>query len=562
MVPNGQIALQGTMNPGDILGSNMETSHPFNFNHLQDSPDLVASVAQGQSGDVTNHVKLFHGNVECESCHNPHVQNTDSVSLNFLVLNNTAGAMCMACHGTTPRTVNNLPNPLVPWPTSIHATISNSTLTAANVGVYGTVAQNSCGSCHVEHNANSPARLLRGTTPPISSMDTSTQNCINCHNGNKNIVPSLSNVYAEFTKTSPTAKYAAHPLPSGTNLHDAAEAILLNNNRHSTCVDCHNPHGAQQVGSTFPNPPQIRVSQNAVNGISASDGITPVSPAQNQYESCFRCHGTSSGKPTSSGFGYLPTRAVSYASDPFNVIQELAASATSSHPVTHASSSAFPQPSLLSRMWQQDGATQGRQMGAQIFCTDCHNSDDNREFGGAGPSGPHGSIYPHILERRYEMSQVNQGAFPLGGPGSAITNLFPGQLTSAGGAAPGPWALCGKCHDLTNVLGSGGSFQYHSNHVAGDGASCSVCHTAHGMGGTSTTITGERLVNFDTNVVAPNALDATGLTSGIAYNKTKNTCILVCHMSSHNYDGTVTQLSATTSNAQLGKATGGLVKKK
>jgi hypothetical protein len=23
-------------------------------------------------------------------------------------------------------------------------------------------------------------------------------------------------------------------------------------------------------------------------------------------------------------------------------------------------------------------------MGTQIFCTDCHNSDDNREFGGRG----------------------------------------------------------------------------------------------------------------------------------------------------------------------------------
>jgi hypothetical protein len=35
-------------------------------------------------------------------------------------------------------------------------------------------------------------------------------------------------------------------------------------------------------------------------------------------------------------------------------------------------------------------------------------------------------------------------------------------------------------------------------------ASCSACHTAHGMGGVSGTISGERLVNFDVNIVASN----------------------------------------------------------
>jgi hypothetical protein len=174
-----------------------------------------------------------------------------------------------------------------------------------------------------------------------------------------------------------------------------------------------------------------------------------------------------------------------------------------------------------------DGATQGRVMGAQIFCTDCHNSDDNREFGSTGPNGPHGSIYPHILERRYEMSQVASGVSPAGGPGSPIINTFPGPQTSAGGAAPGPWALCGKCHNLTTLLGD----SMHSLHVAGPGASCSVCHTAHGLGATFPNITGERLVNFDTNVVAPlNAL------TPISYNRNagNDTCSLICHAYSHN----------------------------
>jgi predicted CXXCH cytochrome family protein len=544
-VPYGMIQMQGKMNAQDVFGVSLQNSHPFSFNRIQDSADLVASlVASQQTADPLQKVTLINGNVECESCHNPHVQNGDPVSLNFLVRDSSSGQMCLSCHGTTARTVNGATNPLVPWPTSVHATIANVTLPAAYVGAYTTVAGNSCSSCHLEHNANGPARLLRGATPALASMDPYTQNCITCHNGNNNLSPVVPNVYAEFSKVS------YHPFPSGTNTHDTAEAVLLNNNRHATCADCHDPHAAQQVTS-FPNPPQIRVSQSGINGILASDGVSTVSPAQNQYDNCLRCHGTSTGKPTSSAFGYLPLWYVSYISDPANVIPQFASTATSSHPVTHTSSSPYPQPSLLTRMLQLDGVTQGRTMGTQIFCTDCHNSDDDREFGGTGPSGPHGSIYPHIFERRYEMSQVAPGVYPAGGPGSPIlpSTLFPGPLTSAGGAAPGPWALCGKCHDLSNIFANN-TFQYHSLHVSTVGISCSVCHTAHGMGSTSPTISGERLVNFDTNVVAPNALNASG-TMGISYNRSTNTCALVCHSYSHNYDGTVTQANTAASQTKF-----------
>jgi len=98
---------------------------------------------------------------------------------------------------------------------------------------------------------------------------------------------------------------------------------------------------------------------------------------------------------------------------------QFAATATSSHPVTHPRSSSLPQPSLLSTMLDLNGGTtHGRTMGNQTFCTDCHNSDDNREFGGIGPSGPHGSTNKHILERDYEFSQAP-------GPGQLITNLYP-----------------------------------------------------------------------------------------------------------------------------------------
>ena len=40
-----------------------------------------------------------------------------------------------------------------------------------------------------------------------------------------------------------------------------------------------------------------------------------------------------------------------------------------------------------------------------INCTDCHSNDSGPNAGGTGPSGPHGSLYPPILERQHGPDQ-------------------------------------------------------------------------------------------------------------------------------------------------------------
>jgi len=352
------------------------------------------------------------------------------------------------------------------------------------------------------------------------------QDCLACHNGGSSITSGISpfdNVALEYA----TPK-VGHPFPSSTNPHDAAENMLLNNNCHATCVDCHNGHGSQVVG-VFPLPPLIRISQKDIAGINASDGTSVLAPAINQYENCLRCHGASTGKQALPIYGYLPVRAVS-ASDPLNVLAQFAPAITtiSSHPVLHISSSGLLQPSLLGNMLKLDGITLGRATGTQILCTDCHNSDDNREFGGQGANGPHGSKWTHILERRYEFNTPTT-------QGGTVHNLFPNpDLT-----VTGPYALCAKCHNLSivqNPSGNNGSWTYHNNHL-NDGFSCSTCHTAHGMGVSSGNISGERLVNFDVNIVAPNG-------GVLSYNRGQQTsCVLVCHQVAHNADGTVAQVN-------------------
>ncbi len=121
----------------------------------------------------------------------------------------------------------------------------------------------------------------------------------------------------------------------------------------------------------------------------------------------------------------------------------------------------------------------------------------------AGPNGPHGSANSHILERNYQFSQA-----PC--PGGLVTNFFPNPDLSVNG----PYAMCGKCHDLTQRSRTTPVGRKHSTHVGQDGFTCSVCHTAHGMGANSTNVTGERLVNFDVNVVGSNGGSQSPTTAG------------------------------------------------
>ena len=256
---------------------------------------------------------------------------------------------------TGAKTAKTASNPLALWSGSIHATATNRVTSqlapgngvsrrlakTASLGPYTSLRKNGCLSCHTSHN--SAKVLLRASDD---------QSCLTCHNGGTNVAPAAPNIYAEMT--APKISHAVAAV-SANNSHSAHESELLNHNRHANCVDCHNPHGTKQVGLTFPAPPLIRPSQNGVDGISATDGKSVLSPAVNQYENCLRCHGTSTGKTTNASFGYLQNWAIA-SPDPLNIIPEFSLTSTSSHPVMHDRSSPYPQPSLRPNMIDLDGA--------------------------------------------------------------------------------------------------------------------------------------------------------------------------------------------------------------
>jgi predicted CXXCH cytochrome family protein len=506
MIAYGATTMSQPMSAG--LMQRLDASHPFSLKlPLKDAANLVEGlVVTGTTSDTTQSVKLINGNVECSSCHNPHNQSIDKKSGNFLVRDGANSGLCLSCHTTTPRTVNSLNNPLARWSTSVHATSPALVNPISGLGGYATVAEFGCQSCHSMHNAGGAAGLLHNPNPAVPNLDSTSQGCVTCHNGSNAMLQPLLNVFGEYD-----APKKGHAYANASNLHTATEAAVLNQNRHTTCVDCHNGHGAQPTVA-FAAPPGIRNSQIDVDGVSAVDGTTPIRPAINQYEICLRCHGTSTGKGTTSiDYGPLPRRALTPA-DPLNILPDFALTASSAHPVMRDRTSPYPQSSLLPNMMSLDGVTAARAMGVRIFCSDCHNSDDNREFGGTGPNGPHGSKFNHILERRYEISTATT-------PGSDLLNTYPNPDLSVNG----PYALCAKCHDLSIVLSSGP----HNRHVGEIGASCSVCHSAHGVMGASGGISGERLVNFDLNVVASNG------TSPIIYTRATGSCTLRCHGQGH-----------------------------
>lgn len=500
----GKITTTGTVE--SIGGTQLESSHPFSVQpELQDDPSVVATlISTHQTKDPT--VKLINNNIECSTCHDVHNQYRDPRLPEFLVRDNTSGQLCMACHDTGARTVNGRDNTLVMWPASSHATSSAQVTPKAGLGGYTTVAEFACSTCHVSHNGLTTT-LLRTNPNRPASVDDTAQACFTCHDGSDNLTQPILDVLSDYKK--PGA--IAHPFSDSNNPHAVNEPVVLDRNRHATCSDCHLAHGAKAT-TQFTTTGEIRPSQTGVAGV-AADG-TVLKQATYQYESCLRCHGTSVGKTAPLSFGYLPARSFG-SSDPLDVSLEFAHGSRSSHPVMRDATN-LARPSLLKNMWDINFKVPMRAISSRILCTDCHNGDANREFGGTGPNGPHGSKFVHVLERQYVISQVSSGR------GSLISNLNPTPILS--GSVASPYALCAKCHDLA-YINLGADWAEHNRHIQ-DGFSCSVCHSAHGVPLSTPGVPGTALVSFDMNVVAENG-------APVSYNG-GSSCTLTCHGHAHN----------------------------
>jgi hypothetical protein len=499
----GTLQMTGTFRAN--MGTQLRGSHPFSMQpQLKDNATLVSTlVASHNTKDSA--VSLVENNIECRTCHDVHNQYRDLHSPKFLVRDNTSGSLCFACHDVNARTVGGINNSLTSWPNSAHAVSTVAVALKAQLGGYSTVNEFACSNCHRSHNALGTGLLRQNPNNP-ANVDETSQACFTCHDGSDNLAQPLLNVAGAFNGQQ------GHPFSDASNLHAMNEPVVLDRNRHTTCADCHSSHAAQPTTS-FPATPNLRSSQIGVAGVTLDGAV--VTTATYQYENCLRCHGISQNKQSLPAYGYMPARAL-FSGDTLDVSLQFAHGAISAHPVMRDAAN-LARPSLLRSMWNIGSTVQGRAMSPRILCTDCHNNENNREFGSAGPNGPHGSKNDHILERQYLMSKVGPGA----APGTVIVNLNPNPILDA--TPVSPYALCAKCHDL-NYINSSASWSEHEKHMQ-KGFSCSVCHSAHGVPSGTSSVSGSALVSFDMNVVGSN--------NNLPVTYSGSSCTLKCHEKAH-----------------------------
>jgi len=402
-----------------LLGTDLSDDHPVSFVF-----DAALRTARGELADPATLVKPTSSKVrldstnqlQCTSCHDPH----DNTNGKFLVVANTASALCQTCHiknywtgsdhKNASKTWNNVaPNP---WPHTAGTT----------------VAANACENCHRPHTAGGGKRLLNAAAEE--------NNCFPCHNGNV----AAKNIQAEFNKAS------VHHVANYTGIHDPTEPASVAT-AHVECADCHNPHAANATAGSAPavtTTPVLPGSQAGVRGISING--TEVNPATAEYEVCFRCH--------ADGAGNTPAPRTARVIVQNNKRLEFQTSNPSYHPVAGAGRSATV-PSLIAP-WTT---------ASRVKCTDCHNNNagpystgSGTTPSGTGANGPHGSTNPLLLERPYTITQTSESTSSICFKCHSRTSITSNAVGSFRehslhvGFAP-----CGTCHDPHGVSATQGT---------------------------------------------------------------------------------------------------------
>lgn len=366
------------------LGTDLSADHPISFvydsNLAVNDPDVYDPAHLS-----TTAVKMDSQNrLQCTACHNPH----DNRFGSFLVMDNTASALCLVCHKTDS------------WGSSAHAVSAasvpqailsklaaqQSSTIAAKIAVKApTMSSLGCENCHMNHKAGSRMHLLQSDLPE--------QNCFVCHSG----TTAQKNVASDFQKPS------IHPITLNSRSHSPSEDPVNPATRHVVCADCHNPHAATATSAVAPTAPGAIAG---TIGVSAAGGV--IKPVQKEYELCFRCHADSLARGPA---------LVSRQNPETNTRLQFSAANQSFHPVEAIGKNPNGVPSLIAP-WTANSV---------MYCTDCHNSDSSSKAGGAGANGPHGSIYRPILERNL-----------------AIMDFQPESASA--------YAMCYKCHDRDKLM--------------------------------------------------------------------------------------------------------------
>ena len=423
-------------------------------------------------GDALNGVQRLSEEArgECSQCHDEHASRQGVPTggpWQYLLFAQNDDALCFTCHNISGTL--SIYQGSVPYNNSSHG-LSGSMVWPGPTppGRFSSDA-GKCVNCHDPHGSSDASGRI-----PAMTFAREEALCLACHDGS----PAQSNVASQF------AKSYRHPIAL-SGKHDEAEGgdsskfgAAPSNNRHSECVDCHNPHVAQ-TDRFPPTPPLASNRLIGVSRIRVVNGLPGTRPSYtysgpgdtfspNEYEICFKCHSSWTSQPA--GQSDLATL--------FNPNNK------SFHPVEGAGSNNI-HPGAFANGWDSRRLTS---------CTDCHSSDDGTV------RGAHGSAYAHILKKNYPAA--------AGGPSSSSDLCFDCHNYSVYADRSAPDTVQGDSRFNLPKTASG-----HAFHVGQQGITCYACHESHG------------------SATVP-ALVATGRNPGVvSYSQTSTggTCAATCH---------------------------------
>ena len=263
------------------LGTDLTNDHPISFTY-----DDSLAIADGElrlpsaTPEIDNRVPGTHpavpltdGQLQCTSCHDPHIRDTSGEQIKFLRLNrfqmaepfgggfdSTIDQICLACHDKEG------------WVGSAHASspVADEIYDATAAGqrefpVGLPVWRAGCLNCHDTHTVEGARRLLReGTdsigTPKTGGFSALEESCYQCHSttgavlvgqGNPNFaVPDIRTDFLSARHMPIDDTPEVHDIGTGTEPQAGKDHLesreLLGRfnsaNRHAECTDCHNPH--------------------------------------------------------------------------------------------------------------------------------------------------------------------------------------------------------------------------------------------------------------------------------------------------------------------------------